>query len=228
MDWEKIKKLNVRIEVPGRVKQFLFLILGTYFLTALSNEVIDYLPLRIYRIACLLAPFVVAFPAMVIYQKNKSIFKNIFGKRIVLQIFLGIVVAAIMLWILVLISGGLSYSITVTLFDRYNWYKIYITVYYLLIVNFTEEFVYRVVLQGLIVDLLKKVKFIAPLITAVFFALGHCWLGESSVVSATFVMGVIWGYLKYLNNNSFYVASSVAHGLYNYGIVLIPYVLECL
>ncbi len=228
MNWEKIKKLNVRIEVPLKVKQFLFLVLGTYFLTALFVEMVDYLPLMAYRIAGILVPFITAVPAMIVFWQRKMSFKDIFGKKIAFQVFMGTVVAAVMLLVLNLVNGGLSYSIAVTLFDRYNWYKIYISVYYLLIVNFTEEFVYRVVLQGFIADSMKKANFLAPLITAAFFAFGHYWVGGLSVVGATFVMGIIWGYLKYLYNNSFYVASSVAHGLYNYGIVLIPYITECL
>ena len=225
MDW---RKLNVQIVVPDKVKKFLFLVVGTWLCTALCVEILDYLPIRIYRVVRFVSPILSGAPAIIVFIKEGQSFRKIINGNILKQVVVGIMVGAFLLAILWMVSGGIGRSVTTSFFAKYDWYKIYITIYYLLVVGFVEEFVYRVVIQDYFVDRLKKYKFCAPLISAIIFGLAHYFVGGWNQVLATFLLGLVWGYLKYCGNNSFYLAASISHGLYDYGIIVIPYFVSIL
>lgn len=223
MDW---KKLNVEIVIPDKIKKLMFLVFGTWICTAICVTLLDWLPLKLFRVFKLFAHFCMAIPAIIIFKKNGRKFKSLFEGNVIKQIIIGILIGIVLLGISAIKNGDIQWTIHTSLFSRYDWYKVYVSVYYLLIVGFAEEFTYRVVIQDYLIELLGKIKWLAPLLTAAIFSFGHIFVGgHFSQLMVAFVWGLIWGYLKFFNKNITYVSLSVSHGLYDYGLMFVPFIL---
>lgn len=97
---------------------------------------------------------------------------------------------------------------------------LYYLIYYL-IVAVTEEFVYRVFVQGNMCIIFGKISFIAPLLSALYFGICHHVQGNSMQVVVTFVYGLIIGYARYLFKNCTYLSAVIAHCLYDFLIVTV-------
>jgi len=219
MDW---KKLNVEIVIPDKIKKLLFLVVGTWIFTAVASEILDYLSVGAYRVGKMIAPLVTAIPALVVFVKEKKRLRDLFCRGVVKQLLCSMAMLFVLLVIIAFLNHGIGWSVQTSLFDKYNWYKIYSFVYYVLVIGFTEEFIYRVVVQDCIDECIKKYKFLVPFLSAMVFGIAHYWVGGCGQVMMTFVLGLIWGYSKYYIKNVTYLAVSISHGLYDFGILVIP------
>lgn len=225
MNWEKLKKLNVKIEVPQRIKTLLFLVIGTLLMTSLVVEFMDYLPLKVFRVVNFLAPAITAIPAIIVFIKEKKSFKELFAGSKLRQVLCGVAFGAVLLTVSAIKNHGFQWYIGTSLFSRYDWYKVYISFNYLIIVGFFEEFTYRVVMQDYLIGLMGKLKVLAPFVTAVIFAQAHYTVGNRNTMLIALLWGLMWGYLRYFGKSFNFLALGISHGIYDYGLIVIPYIL---
>ena len=222
MDW---KNINIEIKIPDKVKKFLWLVVGTVLLTNILVDVIDFFSIEIYRMFKLLLPAFAAIPAIIYYVKDGRKFGELFGGNLLKQIFLGVILGVLLLVLIWMRNGEMVLTIEAALFSKYTWYKIYISIYYLVMVGFFEEFIYRIVIQDYFADVLGKWKIFAPALSAVAFALCHVMGGGIGLVLHNIIWGLIWGYLRYFCKNVTYPVLAVSHGVYDYGLLIIPLIM---
>lgn len=222
-----LKKFDIQINLKNEkeIKRFLSLLISTALLTMVLFEAIDYIwNIPVYKICKLLFPCLVAVPSLVYYIRSGRKLKELFAGNIKIQIAIGLGIGIALASFVLLesyISGdddiGMVYMKDMGAF-------IYTTVYYLLVIGPMEEFVYRVGIQGGFEKLLGKYQILAPLFSSMLFGLSHIIVGGWEQVGFTFVIGMIYGYSKKLIKNCTYLSVSIAHGIYNYIIVTIPYI----
>lgn len=226
MNWEKIKKLNVRIEVPVKVKKLLFLLIGSVMFYLIITDVLDYLPIKAYRIVNFIRPIISAIPAIIIFALDKRKVKDLFPKRFIRQVLIGVAIAVPMIVIMGLVNGGFEMTNKAAIFARYDWYKVYLTLQVLLLIGFMEEFTYRVMIQDYLVDVLGKFKCLAPLLSAILFGLSHYNMGGIRLVVLVFCLGLVWGYFKYYIKDVSYLTVAIAHGTYDYMVLIMPFLIH--
>jgi membrane protease YdiL (CAAX protease family) len=95
------------------------------------------------------------------------------------------------------------------------FYPVIHLIYYIVIVGFVEEFVYRIYIQGTLEEVLGKLSFLAPVISGVIFGLSHSV--NNSMVNAliNIFVGIVWGYVRYFNKKATFTAMVLNHGLSN-------------
>lgn len=91
----------------------------------------------------------------------------------------------------------------------------------ILFVGVGEEIVFRGYVQNQFSIWLKKCKWLAPLIAAVLFGLWHLINGSIIQVLFTTVIGCVFGYAKYFIKYCSLLSVIIAHGLYDFSLVLL-------
>ena len=91
----------------------------------------------------------------------------------------------------------------------------------IIFVGFGEELVFRGYIQNQFEIWLKKYKVFAPLIAALLFGLWHLVNGSLIQVLFTALIGCVFGYAKYFLKHCTLLSVSVAHGLYDFSLVLL-------
>ncbi len=91
----------------------------------------------------------------------------------------------------------------------------------ILFVGVGEEIVFRGYIQDQFAVWLKKGKWLAPLIAAAIFGLWHIINGSWFQVLFTTLIGCVFGYSKYLIKNCTLLSVILAHGLYDFSLVLL-------
>ncbi len=91
----------------------------------------------------------------------------------------------------------------------------------ILFVGVGEEIVFRGYIQNQFTIWLKKCKWLAPLIAAVLFGLWHLINGSLIQVLFTTVIGCVFGYAKYFIKDCSLLSVIIAHGLYDFSLVLL-------
>ena len=91
----------------------------------------------------------------------------------------------------------------------------------ILFVGLGEEIVFRGYVQNQFEIWLKKCKWLAPLIAAVLFGLWHIINGSLIQVLFTTLGGCVFGYCKYFIKDCSLLSVIIAHGLYDFSLVLL-------
>lgn len=105
--------------------------------------------------------------------------------------------------------------------EMHIWELLWFFFYYIAIVAVTEEYVFRIFLQGELTRILGKAGWLAPLICAVLFALAHIPQGYKESVYIAFGAGLILGYARYFIKDYSFISLVMAHGLYDFLLVLL-------
>lgn len=101
------------------------------------------------------------------------------------------------------------------------WDILWCFLYYAVIVAVTEEYVFRIFFQGELTRILGRAGWLAPLICAVLFALAHIPQGYKENVYIAFGAGLILGYARYFIKGYSFVSLVLAHGMYDFLIVML-------
>lgn len=93
-------------------------------------------------------------------------------------------------------------------------------IYFLFVVAISEEFFFRVYLLGELAVILGRYKWLAPLISGIFFGAIH-WVnvGMDSVYM-NIIVGILLGYAKLYIKNCTFISLVMAHGLYDFIITV--------
>ena len=91
----------------------------------------------------------------------------------------------------------------------------------ILFVGVCEEIVFRGYVQNQFEIWLKKCKWLSPLIAAALFGLWHIINGSLFQVMLATLIGCVFGYLKYFIKDCTLLTLIIAHGLYDFSLVLL-------
>lgn len=91
----------------------------------------------------------------------------------------------------------------------------------ILFVGVGEEIVFRGYVQNQFGIWLKKCKWLSPLIAGALFGLWHIINGSLVQVLFTAIIGCVFGYCRYFIKNCTLLSVMVAHGLYDFSLVLL-------
>lgn len=100
------------------------------------------------------------------------------------------------------------------------WNVLWAFFYYVVIVAITEEYVFRIFFQGELSVLLGRLRMLAPLISAILFAVIHIPQGNDDIVWMAFGCGLVLGYAKQYIKQCTFVSLVVAHGLYDFLVMI--------
>ncbi len=93
---------------------------------------------------------------------------------------------------------------------------LWLFIFYMFVVGLTEEFCYRVYIQGELKTLLNKFTFLAPAIAALCFGYMHIVQGSMEQVKFTIMFGFVLGYARYFIKDCTFISLVIAHGLYDF------------
>ena len=93
--------------------------------------------------------------------------------------------------------------------------------YYMLIVGPAEELIFRVYMQDTLVSMLKKHKWIGVVLASLLFGAWHLINGSLMQAAFTFGIGMIFGMCKYTIKSCKFIGLALAHGIYDFLIVVV-------
>ncbi len=100
--------------------------------------------------------------------------------------------------------------------DFVLWSFIYQFLQYLLIIGPVEELIFRVYIQGTIVCLLPRCKWLGVVIASLLFGFWHLFNGNLIQVLFTFLIGCAFGFAKYFIKDCKFAGVALGHGLYDF------------
>ena len=93
--------------------------------------------------------------------------------------------------------------------------------FYMFIVGLAEELIFRVYLQDTLVSAVKKHKWIGVVLAAMIFGAWHMINGSVIQALFTFGIGMVFGMCRYRIKSCKFIGLAMAHGLYDFLIVLV-------
>lgn len=221
---EKQTKKLFPVSADGKYSIIIFfvaalLIVGITFLIwaialAKSYAVRLYLPMLV------IAAFTsVAVVAMFLTGQARKLLPT--KNRLWLQVLIGIGFAVVLCFFIGIVPILCGTSLIGTHSDMSAGQIILAAVNDILFVGIGEEIVFRGYVQNQFEIWLKKCKWLAPLIAAVLFGLFHLINGNIGQVLLTTLIGCVWGYSKYFIKYCSLLSVIIAHGLYDFSLVLL-------
>ena len=212
--------------------EMIIVIIGTFLLEfgliCFNKYVLMNFPLAIRMILMIVMYWIIALLPFIFCIKNKEKLSELgFSKdKIFKQILIGVIIGSIMSIFITLIpilifgkeNTYSSYNF------KYIWQYIYQFVYLIIGVALTEEFIFR----GYLLNKLKKLSknTIIPIITtSLLFGLFHVLSGNIIQVIMTTFIGLILVICKEKIKNCSLLSLIIAHGLYDWLIVLFTAIL---
>lgn len=132
------------------------------------------------------------------------------------QYIIGIVICVVLSLVIAWIPALLGTSLVGDHAHFVLWKFIYNLVNYLLIIGPVEELIFRVYIQGTLVDFFKSSKWIGVLIASFLFGLWHIINGNLIQVIFTFGIGCVFGFAKQYIKDLHYPGVALSHGLYDF------------
>ncbi len=195
----------------------LALIVGITFLAGMLKSVTDILWLKIAMLVFFnLCNGAVALVAMKITGIELELdIKN--AKQYLIGIAIG---AALLLTIAILPAlCGLS---LVGGHEDFSWFNvIYDFLNCVLIIGPVEELIFRVYVQDTMTSFFEKKKFIGVIIAAFLFGLWHIINGSLIQVLLTFLIGLVFGFCRFIIKDCKYPGLALGHGLYDFSIRIV-------
>lgn len=132
------------------------------------------------------------------------------------QYLIGATIAFVLSVVIAIIPALCGFSLIGNHID-FSWFVlIYDLLFYLLIIDPVEEFVFRVYLQDAFVSFFSKHEWLGVVFASFLFGLWHIINGNIVQVLFTFCIGLVFGFAKYKIKNCGYVGVAYGHGLYDF------------
>lgn len=141
--------------------------------------------------------------------------------RLWLQILIGFAFAAVLCLLMGIIPILCGTSIIGSHTEPSAGFLIISAVQDILFVGVCEEIVFRGYVQNQFEIWLKKRKWLSPLIAAALFGLWHIINGSLFQVLLATLIGCVFGYCKYFIKDCSLLSVIIAHGLYDFSLVLL-------
>ena len=162
---------------------------------------------------------VIAFIAMKLTGQEKKLLPT--KSRLWLQIIIGFAFAAVLCLLIGIVPILCGTSIIGSHTEPSAGFLAISAVQDILFIGVCEEIVFRGYVQNQFEIWLKKCKWLAPLIAAVLFGLWHIINGSLFQVLLTTLIGCVFGYCKYFIKDCTLLSLIIAHGLYDFSLVLL-------
>ena len=160
----------------------------------------------------------IAIVAMILTGQSKELLPN--KEKLGLQILIGVGIAAVLCLVIGIIPILCGISFIGSHSDISIGRMMMIAIQDILFVGVGEEIVFRGYVQNQFTIWLKS-KWLAPLFAAVLFGFWHLINGSIIQVLFTTIIGCIFGYAKYFIKNCSLLSVIIAHGLYDFSLVLL-------
>ncbi|MDE6411387.1 MAG: CPBP family intramembrane metalloprotease [Clostridia bacterium] len=141
--------------------------------------------------------------------------------RLWLQILIGLAIAAVLCFVMGIVPILCGTSIIGSHTEPSAGFLAISAVQDILFVGVCEEIAFRGYVQNQFEIWLKKCKWLSPLIAAVLFGLWHIINGSLIQVLFTTLVGCVFGYCKYFIKDCSLLSVIIAHGLYDFSIVIL-------
>ena len=209
LKYEKQIKVLILVAVLRHVMSYLFDLtekISTYWGTTVA-EVLIYT--------------VIVIPAFVAYKKV-GLYREKINFKEVKQYLYGIVLIIPLIISMMLVFGMKISDLAksedeLTFYDGFDY--IWLFLYFVLVVGVTEEFCYRIYIQGELQIILGKLSWLAPIISAALFAYMHIVQGTEIQANFTFLVGIVLGYARQYIKGCTFISIVIAHGLYDFLVV---------
>ena len=142
-------------------------------------------------------------------------------RRSWLQILIGLAIAVVLCFVMGIVPILCGTSIIGSHTEPSAGFFAVSAVQDILFVGVCEEIVFRGYVQNQFEIWLKKCKWLAPLISGVLFGLWHIINGSLFQVLLTTLIGCVFGYSKYFIKDCSLLSLIMAHGLYDFSLVLL-------
>lgn len=214
------KKLNKRIEIKyeTQIKWMVVLVMLRYAMTYLYDITARIPDLLRTNIVSSIIKVLIIIPPVLVYRKysiNKQEYNFKNWKQYIYAIAL-----IVPLYICKVVFFGPGHMYIDSILEINILGALWELFYYLILTGLFEEFFYRQYVQGELEVILGKVKFIAPLIAAILFGYAHTIQGGINSAYFTFWFGIILGYSRFFFENCTMLSVIIAHGLYDYIVVM--------
>ena len=181
---------------------------------------IDIYAVRICLTLLVIAAFaVVAAVAMKLTAQGSKLLPT--KNRLWLQILIGLAIAAVLCFVMGIVPILCGTSIIGSHTEPSAGFLVVSAVQDILFIGVCEELVFRGYIQNQFEIWLKKCKWVAPLISGVLFGLWHIINGSLFQVLLTTLIGWVFGYCKYFIKDCSLLSLIIAHGLYDFSLVLL-------
>ncbi len=161
----------------------------------------------------------VAVVAMVLTGQAKTLLPS--KKKLWLQILIGVSIAAVLCFFMCILPILCGTSLIGSHSEMSVGQIILSAVQDIFFVGVGEEIVFRGYIQNQFTIWLKKCKWLAPLIAAALFGFWHLINGNLIQVLFTTLIGCVFGYAKYFIKDCSLLSVIIAHGIYDFSIVLL-------
>ncbi len=161
----------------------------------------------------------VAVVAMFLTGRHKTLLPR--KNKLWLQIIIGTAIAAVLCFFMGILPILCGTSLIGSHTDPSALTILISAVQDILFVGLCEEIVFRGYVQNQFEIWLKKCKWLAPLIAGVLFGLWHIINGSLIQVLFTTLIGCVFGYAKYFIKDCSLLSVIIAHGLYDFSLVLL-------
>lgn len=214
------------------VVEIISAIIGTFILEfgliCFNKYVLMNFPLAVRMILMIVMYWIIGLVPIIFCIKNKQklselgFSKNKILKQILIGITIGCVISLFITLIPILIFGKENTYSSSNF--KYIWQYIYQFIYLTVGVSLTEEFIFR----GYLLNKLKKIsenKIIPIIVTPLLFGLFHIFNGNIIQVILTTFIGLIFVICKEKIKNCSLLSLIIAHGIYDWLIVLLTAIL---
>lgn len=197
----------------------ILLIIGITFLMWAIRLVNIYIVRLCLTMLIIVAYTIVAVVAMILTGQSKKLLPS--KEKLGLQILIGVVIATALCFIIGIIPILCGISLIGSHSDMSIGKILFVAIQDILFVGVGEEIVFRGYIQNQFAIWIKKWKWLSPLIAAVLFGLWHLINGSFIQVLFTTIIGCIFGYSKYFMKDCSLLSVIIAHGLYDFSLVLL-------
>lgn len=215
-----------RFPVSASGKQSSMIFAGAIFLiVALTFSMWGIKLVKSYELRVCLTLFVivtytaVAVMAMKLTGQTKELIPS--KNKLWLQITIGVGIASILCFLIGIVPILCGTSFIGSHADMSVGRILLVALQDILFVGVGEEIVFRGYIQNQFTIWIKKGKFFAPLIAAAIFGLWHLINGNIVQMLFTTVIGCVFGYAKYFIKDCSLLSVIIAHGLYDFSLVLL-------
>lgn len=161
-----------------------------------------------------------AYGAIALYSMLHLGLKPDLGKRALLQLLFGAGVGLGLALAIIALPPLLGFSLIGSPME-FSWALLAFHFFFqIFIIGVIEEFVFRIYLQDAFTSLFSKQKWLGVVIPAFLFGLMHALGGNLFRLVFTFGLGLIFGFLRHKLKFCGFYALALAHGLYDFSLIL--------
>lgn len=218
--------IRINLKHEKEVFRFIRLLIFTFIFSAVFLGIPDYIwNMILWRISVLLCPWLVAVPAVINLKTRGVKLRTLLGERILWQFAVGCAVGTMLAAVWLLFNYFVLQREAGMFYFKNVWEMLYVFIQYMCVVGPSEELIYRFAIMGSMEELCEKCRWLAPLVANLLFALSHIFQTNWFNVLFAFVFGGVYTLFTYRWKKCGLVMASAMHGMFDFMIVLIPYLM---